>query len=180
MLGHDHLHLQQYKPMWGVGHHLLGAQIFDYRCDPWGRVHEHWTDSDRLNVEVEGRTLPREAASRSQWGLKAPREFMAYSTPQEACHRRGVWLYRSEVQRIGNGLCAWSRWLRALGSVRAANGGGDCDAEAAGAGCEIVLTMGPTGIAALCSRCPLAGVERTSAVLVAVSPFDPNPTFKNI
>ena len=81
MLGHDHLHSQQYKPMWGVGRHLLGAQIFDYWCDPWGRVHEHWTDSDRLNVDVEGRTLPREAAYRSQWGPKAPKEFMGYATP---------------------------------------------------------------------------------------------------
>ena len=62
MLGHDLLHAQKYKHMWGVGRHLLGAQVFDYWCDPWGRVHEHWTDSDRMNAQGESRTLPREAA----------------------------------------------------------------------------------------------------------------------
>lgn len=81
MLGHDHLSSKSYKHMWGVGRHLLGAQVFDYWCDPWGRVHEHWTDSDRMNVNGESRTLPREAAYRSQWGPTAPREFHGYATP---------------------------------------------------------------------------------------------------
>jgi catechol 2,3-dioxygenase-like lactoylglutathione lyase family enzyme len=81
MLGHDHLHSKNYRHMWGVGRHLLGAQVFDYWCDPWGRVHEHWTDSDRLNVHGESRTLPREAAYRSQWGPSAPQEFHGYATP---------------------------------------------------------------------------------------------------
>jgi catechol 2,3-dioxygenase-like lactoylglutathione lyase family enzyme len=81
MLGHDYLHSKQYRHMWGVGRHLLGSQVFDYWCDPWGRVHEHWTDSDRLNVEGESRLLPREEAYRSQWGPSAPREFHGYATP---------------------------------------------------------------------------------------------------
>jgi hypothetical protein len=55
--------------------------VFDYWCDPWGRVHEHWTDSDRLNVNGDSRTLPREAAYRSQWGPSAPKEFHGYATP---------------------------------------------------------------------------------------------------
>jgi catechol 2,3-dioxygenase-like lactoylglutathione lyase family enzyme len=81
MLGHDLLHARKYRHMWGVGRHLLGAQVFDYWCDPWGRVHEHWTDSDRMNVQGESRTLPREAAYRSQWGPRAPQEFHGYATP---------------------------------------------------------------------------------------------------
>ena len=36
--------------MWGIGRHLLGSQVYDYWADPWGRVHEHWADTDRLNV----------------------------------------------------------------------------------------------------------------------------------
>ena len=36
--------------MWGLGRHVLGSQVYDYWSDPWGRVHEHWADSDRLNV----------------------------------------------------------------------------------------------------------------------------------
>jgi catechol 2,3-dioxygenase-like lactoylglutathione lyase family enzyme len=81
MLGHDYLVSREYKHMWGVGRHLLGSQVFDYWCDPWGRVHEHWTDSDRLNAEGESRILPREQAYRSQWGAKAPSEFHGYATP---------------------------------------------------------------------------------------------------
>lgn len=81
MLGHDRLKSQQYRHMWGVGRHLLGSQVFDYWCDPWGRVHEHWTDSDRLNAAQEGRLMSREAAYRSQWGPTAPQEFHGYATP---------------------------------------------------------------------------------------------------
>jgi len=81
MLGHDHLQSRHYRHMWGVGRHLLGSQVFDYWCDPWGRVHEHWTDSDRLNAQGASRILPREDAYRSQWGPSAPREFHGYATP---------------------------------------------------------------------------------------------------
>lgn len=81
MLGHDQLVSKGYKHMWGVGRHYLGSQIFDYWCDPWGRVHEHWTDSDRLNVHGGEGLLSREAAYKSQWGPLAPKEFMNYATP---------------------------------------------------------------------------------------------------
>ena len=48
--GHEHLRqLGKYEHMWGIGRHLLGSQIYDYWSDPWGRVHEHWSDTDRLN-----------------------------------------------------------------------------------------------------------------------------------
>src|SRR5205823_7689165 len=53
-MGHQHLkRLGKYEHMWGIGRHLLGSQINDYWSDPWGRVHEHWSDTDRLNVKKD-------------------------------------------------------------------------------------------------------------------------------
>jgi len=75
-VGHDHL-MQQYANLhvWGMGRHMLGSQIFDYWKDPWGRLHEHWTDSDVLNRRYEYRRHPRSTGLRSQWGPQAPQEF---------------------------------------------------------------------------------------------------------
>ena len=74
--GHDHLRAQGlYHHIWGIGRHLLGSQVFDYWKDPWGRVHEHWTDSDLLNAGTPPRLLPRSQGLRSQWGPQSPQEF---------------------------------------------------------------------------------------------------------
>jgi catechol 2,3-dioxygenase-like lactoylglutathione lyase family enzyme len=74
--GHDFLGTRgEYRHVWGVGRHLLGSQIFDYWSDPWGRMHEHWTDSDLLNDETPSRRVPRAQGLRSQWGPSAPQEF---------------------------------------------------------------------------------------------------------
>jgi len=81
MLGHEHLVAKGYRHMWGVGRHYLGSQIFDYWCDPWGRVHEHWTDSDRLNHTEPPRLRTREEAFKVQWGPRAPAIFHSYATP---------------------------------------------------------------------------------------------------
>jgi catechol 2,3-dioxygenase-like lactoylglutathione lyase family enzyme len=81
MLGHDQLTSKGYQHMWGVGRHFLGSQIFDYWCDPWGRVHEHWTDSDRLNIHGGEGLLSREQAYKSQWGPTAPKEFHGWASP---------------------------------------------------------------------------------------------------
>ena len=51
--GHYWLKSKGYKHAWGVGRHMLGSQIFDYWRDPWGRIHEHWTDSDLVNNSHE-------------------------------------------------------------------------------------------------------------------------------
>ena len=49
--GHEYLkQLGKYEHMWGVGRHMLGSQVYDYWSDPWGRVHERWADTDRLNL----------------------------------------------------------------------------------------------------------------------------------
>ena len=52
--------LGKYDHMWGIGRHLLGSQVYDYWCDPWGRVHERWADTDRLNAANGGNLISAE------------------------------------------------------------------------------------------------------------------------
>jgi catechol 2,3-dioxygenase-like lactoylglutathione lyase family enzyme len=81
-MGHEHLAgLRKYEHMWGVGRHLLGSQVFDYWSDPWGRVHEHWSDTDRLNAKNGSNLLPAEEALGSQWGERAPQKFIERVCP---------------------------------------------------------------------------------------------------
>jgi hypothetical protein len=68
MIGHDHLLANKaYKHIWGIGRHRLGGQIYDYWKDPWGRIHEHWADSDLLNTEYEA-TVQQVDGARDYWG----------------------------------------------------------------------------------------------------------------
>jgi hypothetical protein len=67
--------------MWGVGRHLLGSQVYDYWCDPWGRVHEQWADTDRLNAKSGGHLLSVQEAFVSQWGEDPPQMFLGHVTP---------------------------------------------------------------------------------------------------
>jgi catechol 2,3-dioxygenase-like lactoylglutathione lyase family enzyme len=76
MTGHEHLVANGYAHVWGIGRHLLGSQIFDYWSDPWGRVHEHWTDSDVLNAGSGSNLVPLEMGMQSQWGDAAPAAIM--------------------------------------------------------------------------------------------------------
>ena len=73
--GHDYLIQKKWHHIWGLGRHTLGSQIFDYWKDPWGRMHEHWTDSDVLNCAHDYRRHPRSQGLKSQWGPQAPQEF---------------------------------------------------------------------------------------------------------
>ncbi len=75
-IGHDMLK-KRYGDLhlWGIGRHTLGSQIFDYWKDPWGRIHEHWTDSDVLNNEHPYSIHTASEGLRSQWGPQAPQEF---------------------------------------------------------------------------------------------------------
>jgi hypothetical protein len=79
--GHEHLKSKSYKHVWGIGRHVLGSQIYDYWQDPWGRVHEHWTDSDVLNVHNAPNLLPVETGLASQWGEPPPQEFITHASP---------------------------------------------------------------------------------------------------
>jgi catechol 2,3-dioxygenase-like lactoylglutathione lyase family enzyme len=73
--------LGKYEHMWGVGRHLLGSQVYDYWADPWGRVHERWADTDRLNVKNGSNLLSAEDGLRSQWGEDPPERFIRHVTP---------------------------------------------------------------------------------------------------
>ncbi|MDE0991016.1 MAG: hypothetical protein OSA83_17520 [Pseudomonadales bacterium] len=78
MIGHDHLlEAKRYKPVWGIGRHRLGGQIYDYWKDPWGRIHEHWADSDLLNVEYQA-TVQELDGARDYWGANQ-QPTMAYA-----------------------------------------------------------------------------------------------------
>jgi catechol 2,3-dioxygenase-like lactoylglutathione lyase family enzyme len=76
---HEYLaKLGKYEHMWGVGRHLLGSQVYDYWTDPWGRVHERWADTDRLNARSGSNLLPAEEALVSQWGEDPPERFIRH------------------------------------------------------------------------------------------------------
>jgi hypothetical protein len=76
-MGHDYMkETGKYEHMWGIGRHVLGSQVYDYWADPWGRVHEHWADSDRLNIANGSNLIAAEEALRSQWGEKPPEKFI--------------------------------------------------------------------------------------------------------
>jgi len=81
-MDHEYLtRLGKYEHMWGVGRHLLGSQVYDYWCDPWGRVHERWADTDRLNARSGSNLLAVEEAFVSQWGEDAPEKFIRHVSP---------------------------------------------------------------------------------------------------
>lgn len=72
MTGHDHLANRGREHLWGVGRHVLGSQIFDYWCDPWGHALEHWTDGDLLDVSWGSRLSLFSQLRAVQWGALAP------------------------------------------------------------------------------------------------------------
>jgi len=80
-MGHDYLKKFGYEHMWGIGRHVLGSQVYDYWADPWGRVHEHWADSDRLNLAYGSKLVPVDEALVSQWGEAPPEKFINHASP---------------------------------------------------------------------------------------------------
>jgi catechol 2,3-dioxygenase-like lactoylglutathione lyase family enzyme len=81
-MGHEYIEqLGKYEHMWGIGRHLLGSQVYDYWSDPWGRVHEHWSDTDRLNVRNGSNLLSAEEGLVSQWGERPPEKFIQRVCP---------------------------------------------------------------------------------------------------
>ena len=80
-MGHEYLRqFGKYEHMWGIGRHVLGSQVYDYWADPWGRVHEHWADSDRLNLANGSNLVPAEEALTSQWGEAPPEKFINHAS----------------------------------------------------------------------------------------------------
>ena len=81
IMGHEHLRRAgRYEHVWGLGRHMLGSQVYDYWMDPWDRVHEHWTDSDRLNCDTPPNLVSVEDGLDSQWGERAPEKFINHAT----------------------------------------------------------------------------------------------------
>ncbi len=81
MIGHEHLKSKDYVHMWGIGRHLLGSQVFDYWADPWGRVHEHWADTDVLNARTPSNLVERGAGGNGPWGEPIPARVMGHVSP---------------------------------------------------------------------------------------------------
>jgi catechol 2,3-dioxygenase-like lactoylglutathione lyase family enzyme len=79
MIGHNHLNDKGYAHVWGVGRHELGSQIYDYWQDPWGRVHEHWTDTDTLNADALPGLHPTDALN-GPWGEPIPPSFVEHAS----------------------------------------------------------------------------------------------------
>lgn len=80
----DHHYLKSlghYEHMWGVGRHLLGSQVFDYWADPWGRAHEHWADTDRLDAFARTKFWPVHVGFTNQWGEEPPQRFVECVSP---------------------------------------------------------------------------------------------------
>jgi hypothetical protein len=81
MVGHEHLQSKGYQHMWGLGRHLIGSQLFDYWADPWGRVHEHWADTDVLNARTPPNLVERGPGVSGPWGQPIPQIFLGHASP---------------------------------------------------------------------------------------------------
>ena len=78
MIGHEHLNGKGYEHFWGIGRHSLGSQVYDYWGDPWGRVHEHWADTDVLTASVPPNLVGRHELA-GPWGGPPPEKFMHHA-----------------------------------------------------------------------------------------------------
>ncbi|KAK3688882.1 hypothetical protein B0T22DRAFT_407582 [Podospora appendiculata] len=78
LLGHEYLLGKSYKPIWGVGRHIFGSQIFDYWKDTSGFAIEHYADSDVVNEDnLTGREKSDGPASMYIWGPVRPEAELA-------------------------------------------------------------------------------------------------------
>lgn len=82
--GNAHLAAKGRPHEWGVGRHLLGSQIFDYWRDPWGHIHEHWTDGDQFDASTPAGDHSIDVGAVSQWGPNMPGTFGRTIAPRPA------------------------------------------------------------------------------------------------
>jgi catechol 2,3-dioxygenase-like lactoylglutathione lyase family enzyme len=71
-LGNKYLCSKGWLPLWGVGRHILGSQIFDYWFDPEGNVVEHFTDGDVVQPGHKPEFHQVSDDSLAQWGPPMP------------------------------------------------------------------------------------------------------------
>lgn len=73
LLGHEYLLSKKHTPVWGVGRHIYGSQLFDYWKDPSGFSIEHYADGDVVNCDnPTGRNKSDGPASMYIWGPVRP------------------------------------------------------------------------------------------------------------
>lgn len=75
-LGHQWLAKKGYKPVWGIGRHILGSQIFDYWWDTTGNMVEHYADGDLVNEESPIGYGSAGDESLAVWGPEVPKCFL--------------------------------------------------------------------------------------------------------
>lgn len=71
--GHEYLQERGYNLAWGPGRHELGSQLFDYWLDPWGRMVEHFADSDLFLPEDPSWEHDPADSRSALWGPQAAR-----------------------------------------------------------------------------------------------------------
>jgi catechol 2,3-dioxygenase-like lactoylglutathione lyase family enzyme len=76
-LGHEWLRERGHRPVWGIGRHLLGSQIFDYWFDPYGNIVEHFADGDLFRADKKTESFQAGPESLYQWGPPVPDIFFA-------------------------------------------------------------------------------------------------------
>lgn len=75
-LGHQWLAKQNYTPVWGVGRHILGSQVFDYWWDTSGNMVEHYADGDQVNRDTPIGWSSAADEALAIWGPELPKWFM--------------------------------------------------------------------------------------------------------
>ncbi|EED13287.1 oxidoreductase, putative [Talaromyces stipitatus ATCC 10500] len=73
LMGHRYLENQKWRPVWGVGRHVLGSQIFDYWLDSSGFKVEHYADGDLVNINYKNKRSV--AGPMAIWGPEIPNDF---------------------------------------------------------------------------------------------------------
>jgi hypothetical protein len=81
-IGHEHLkRAEKYEHMRGIGRHILGSQIYDYWLDPWGRMHEHWTSTERFDASSGSNLMAVGEGFTSRFGDAPSKRFVDHVTP---------------------------------------------------------------------------------------------------
>lgn len=88
-LGHQWMGQRGWTPVWGIGRHVLGSQIFDYWQDPSGNIVEHFTDGDLLTAQEPAGRIEGSDDSLYTWGPDMTVErFLSDALQRAAAARR--------------------------------------------------------------------------------------------